>query len=236
MTDLHLNAYQNKLTNFSNFIKGIDSQVEGYIFSGDLCSTSFEELEKISETFRIITKKPILITTGNHDIWCLKKHLSLDEVFVSIEEILKKYNITYLDKEVFETNTSLIIGYMGWYSIFNSNNTVDYNYIPKLNSMGLSAYHFLKKKELDDMYRVIDYQTNKNKICVTHFGFPSDQQSEPYCSNKRNLEILSENCSVVIYGHSHKKETFVKNNCIFHNAGANYSDKDFNQSYIILDI
>ena len=234
-TDPHFNAFKDKLSNFCNYIKDNDQNLDGYICAGDWCSGDVLELELIFKTIRDNTSKPILTVFGNHDIWNKTNLYNLDEIFTLHNELCEKYQIINLEKDSFETSNSLIIGFMGWYNVYNTNNTVDYDYIPRHNTMGLPSYHFLKKRELDGMYRIIDHVTDKQKICITHFGFRSDLAYKDYQANEKHSNVLSDHCSKVIYGHSHKKDHFIINNCNFYNSGADYL-KNVEDYIIILDL
>lgn len=172
-TDPHLSAYPSKMQEFKSFIQNQESLVDGIICAGDMCSRDVDELEMIFQTIRDVFSKPALVVFGNHDFWDYQHQYSLDEVFFKQEHLCKKYNITHLEKENFETEKSLICGYDGWYASENPSVTVDYDYVPKQNSFGGTAFQVLKKKEMNALYRILDIESPKKKVCVTHFGFGS---------------------------------------------------------------
>lgn len=172
-TDPHLDAYKGKQEEFRLFIRKIKDLVDGFICSGDWCSRNVEELEEIFNIIREETAKPVLTIFGNHDFWNPSQKLSLDEVIFLQEELCKKYNITHLENTPFETDDLFICGFDGWYAQDTGTSvTVDYDFIPKMNSYGTSPFLFLKRKEMNAIYKAIDYdKPNKKKVCVTHFGF-----------------------------------------------------------------
>jgi len=172
-TDPHLSAYPSKMQEFKSFIQKKESAVDGIICAGDWCSRDVDELEEIFQTIRSVFNKPVLTVFGNHDFWDYENKYSLDEVFMKQEELCYKYNIIHLEKDSFETDKSIIVGFDGWYNSENHSATVDYNYVPKQNSYGGTSFQVLKKKELNGLYKALDLESNKKKVCVTHFGFGS---------------------------------------------------------------
>lgn len=173
-TDPHLNRYPAKKDEFRLFVRKLSKMVDAFICSGDWCSVDVDELDEIFKIIREETNIPVLTVFGNHDFWNMARNYSLDEVILRQEELCAQYNITHLEKTPFETENLFICGYDGWYAQDTGTNvTKDYDYIPKNNSLGGSAFHFLKKKEMTAIYKAVDYTIpdTKKKVCVTHFGF-----------------------------------------------------------------
>ena len=173
-TDPHLNRYPSKKEEFRQFIKKISLVVDGFICSGDWCSNDVDELDEIFKIVREETDKPVLTVFGNHDFWNISRKYTLDEVISLQIDLCQKYNITHLEQTPFENENLFICGFDGWYAQDTGTSvTNDYDFIPKSNSLGGTPFQFLKRKEMNAIYKAIDYEIspNKKKVCVTHFGF-----------------------------------------------------------------
>lgn len=238
-TDPHLAAYPEKLKEFKAFIQKVEAEVDGFICAGDWASVDFREIETDFFVLREATQKPVLTVFGNHCHWVResgRSSISLDEIFSYHRDVSKKYNITYLEEEYFETDSLFIGGFNGWYNKEDATLTKDYLFIPSQNSYGGTSFQVLKKKESDALFKLLDKAdtiTNKKKICVTHFGFISDPGFEGYRANPRHYEaFIKEKFDVLIFGHSHRKIEVQDEKCLVINAGADYLE-DVGIHYII---
>ena len=223
-SDPHIKSLKNKPKMFEDFILSLNEQVDGFICAGDWASLDLKDIEDAFSIMRKITQKPILTVFGNHCHWATEsRDLSLDEVFIYHSEMCKKYNITYLEEESFETDNSIITGFNGWYYTTNTG-TKDLEMLPQQNSYGANPFHVLMKKAINKLDRAIEVVENssKQKICVTHFSFTTDEQYERKSGNIRHLEVIKEHFNVLICGHSHQKHDTMDGSLRVINPGADY--------------
>jgi predicted phosphodiesterase len=235
-SDPHINSLKNKPKLFEDFILSMEPSVDGFICSGDWASFDVKEIEQAFKIIRNITQKPILTVFGNHCHWTNQsRDLSLDEVLEYHSDICKKYNITYLEEETFETDTSIITGFNGWYYTTNTG-TKDLEMLPMQNSYGANPFHVLMKKALNKLDRAIEIvsDSEKQKVCVTHFSFTTDPLYERKSGNIRHLEQIKEHFNILICGHSHQKHDTVGGSLRIINPGADYYKYD--DYFYILDL
>jgi len=220
-----MNAYPSKQEDFKGFMKKL--RVDLLVCAGDWATNDIKDIE---DSFRIIRDidpyLPVITVMGNHDFWSQSHFESLDSIFFQIEDLCKKYKISYLQQEPYidEEEKIAFFGFDGWYHTNNSE-TNDYHMMPQKNSFGASTYHVMKKREMDAYYKMLEdikkYPDHK-KVCVTHFDLILEKGYEALSPNPNYKDELKEKFSTIIMGHSHKFKDFKEEGCRFINVGADY--------------
>lgn len=236
ITDIHINKTDSeKLESFKSFIKELKADL--LLISGDISSSSQEEFELAFRSIREINPTiQVAIVKGNHDFWMEgNSHRSIAEIEAFHDEVLKKYNIHYLQNNKLELDSCVIYGFDGWYR-FSHPGTKDEDYMPLNSGFGeLTPFQYLQRNELKAVDYILDSieKETKKKILLTHFNLIANQLYEKMSGNVRLLDILSPHFDIMIYGHSHQLLDTTHNGCRIINVGADYKEAPSLEKYSI---
>lgn len=234
ITDLHINAYENKNLDFKDFVANLT--VDALVISGDLSSdNTLEDLEMAFKSIRDTDPYlDVIIVFGNHDCWTQDPFITLSELIKKREELCLKYNIHYLEKNKFETEEFVIYGFDGWYKFANPP-TYDKNLMPQNAGFdSLTPNQLMQRREgkavdyiLDDLERT----KNKKRILVTHFNLIYPPDKEMLAGNDRLLDLFSNDMDYIIFGHSHRYYKEKINRAMVLNVGAEYKKCPNSEEY-----
>lgn len=167
--------------------------------------------------------KKIIGVLGNHDLWD-KEIRSLSEKFLLIQEWAKEFDIHLLEKNPYEVNGFLFLGFNGWY-YQEHQKTKDHEYIFPYTDDGENVDNFLRKQADEAVNFMIDYpKENKTVISMSHFPCVSEIIDKPELSgNPMHGEILTEFSDVIIFGHTHVPVDVTVGKSRVINSGADYN-------------
>lgn len=194
---------------------------------------------KYSKFIDDISKKylHIFIISGNHEYHQLKFHkrnktfahiYSIEEVNAKIESICNNYtNVHYMNKRVIEINNIKIVGCTLW-SKCNDDTMCDISNIKNFSNEKYREIHAEHKKFLEENTK----EKTKTTIVMTHH-MPSYKLIHPifkgshinsfFCSD---MEYLMNNIDYWFYGHTHKTNDIIINNCRCINNAKGHSSEN----------
>ena len=200
--------------------------------TGDWATHRHEQLEKTFALFREYIKTPIFTVFGNHDFWNEKnkyKPLPWEKLLANQDELLVKYNITHVGKNPTVLNNVFFGGFDGWYHHLNPP-TNDLKYLPQWVG-GEPLHGLMSKKAYQDLnsllYKLPEFNYEK-AVCLTHFPpFIDDPAYELCNANPAYLDVIAESFHVLMVGHSHQTQDFMKGSLRVLNSGAEYNKPRF---------
>lgn len=190
------------------FSKIDQSTFDLVVVCGDWGTAKLDHVEGAFKAFRkAFPNKPILGVLGNHDLWD-KKIRDLEVKFNRINKYAQESNIHLLEKNPYEKDGVLFLGFDGWYHQDHSD-TNDKNYM---------RHYYIGDKHFEDYLRdradkavefIIDKseeKTHKTLVAVTHFPCISEAMTGEahWNGNPRHGEILLDHADLVLFGHTHQ--------------------------------
>jgi predicted phosphodiesterase len=235
-TDTHYGFYGDKTRKrHTKFLKKLakaieDNQCELLCHNGDWISSKNKELENTFKQFREYIKVPILTVFGNHDLWDDNQNpnfkIKYEEKIKLRQELIQKYNITHVLENPFTIGNYFFTGFDGWYNEQNPP-TNDLTYIGNLID-GKRTHDYLATKAYNDLSKILNYETDKIKVCLTHFPpFAESEKNLVFCANPKFLDVIKENFNILLVGHSHKECDFLDGKLRIINAGSEYNEPVF---------
>jgi predicted phosphodiesterase len=204
-----------------NGLKG--AEFDAVVVSGDWGITQLEHVKKAFKAFRVaFPDKPIVGVLGNHDLWD-QKTKSIEFKFQMINKFAQEFNIHLLEKNPFEQNGVVILGFNGWYH-YPHPDTRDAEYMTQYVG-GETVDNYLRKKADEAIYAIMDYPKDGKKIVVvTHFPCLVEAMDNPqWNGNPQHGEVLKDFSDLVIFGHTHSPVDMVMGKTRVVNVGADYN-------------
>lgn len=204
-----------------NSLKGADFDV--VVVSGDWGITQLEHVRKAFKAFRVaFPDKPILGVLGNHDLWD-KKTKSIDFKFQMIEKYAQEFGIHLLEKNPYEKDGVVVLGFNGWYH-YPHPDTRDSDYMVQWVGEG-TVDNYLRKKADEAVYFMMDYdKTDKKVVSVSHFPCVVEAMDKPeWNGNPQHGEVLKEFSDLIIFGHTHEAVDITIGKSRIVNVGADYN-------------
>ena len=231
LSDTHQSHHNEYI--LKDFYKNIPETFDIIIHAGDWITSNQDELQSSLETIRSVFPDHIILSViGNHDFWNKKFMTHLDKLSHH-RKMFKKYNIHHLEKSI-EFDNIFIQGFDGWYGVVSPlmPPTWDKDFMNNEYTI-----HFdLNKKAYMDLQRIIySDNTNKIKICVTHFPSiltPDFGKDASMIGDLKYMDYISDRFNYLLCGHTHRYMDTIVNECRILNCGCDYDIKD----YIILDL
>lgn len=229
-TDPHVGFSERTYRMFEKKLRKLDhSLFDIVIISGDWGATKINHVESAFKLFRKhLGDKVILGVLGNHDLWD-KKLRDIFEKFARIERFAKESNIHLLEKNPYEKDGFLFVGFNGWYFYDHSATNDLKNICPFVLRSGEPIDNFLNKRADDAVNFILDLEKKDKKvISVTHFPCIVETMDNPnWNGNPKHGELLLEFSELIIFGHTHKEhDGFVGNTRVI-NVGNHYNKLDF---------
>jgi predicted phosphodiesterase len=222
MSDLHYGysgLYSNIEENrrvIGDFVKEIS--VLDYnimVIVGDLISNKRKQMRGLFKLLRKYIDKPIFVVKGNHDYW--ESYYTLNVLNNKHNELFKEYDIQYLQNENYETDNVIITGFDGWYGSYDSP-TNDKHRIKNYNK----TYYLLRERANIKINEILNMDTKGKKLVVcTHFGFNGGDRQ--FCDDMNFAIDLYDKADYLFYGHSHRYDDSIINNCRVINTGSDYN-------------
>lgn len=200
------------------------------IHTGDWISHSQDQLEPLLSLIRRHIDKPIIGVMGNHDYWNSYEPMTIKKISSLHKRLFKKYGIFYLEgSKPFRFGENLSVwGFNGWYGNTNPPTNDKYR-MPKMEN-NIPIHEYLSGVAHKRLERIITQARNTpgNKICVTHFPpYTFNQRYLSMCACESYLDLICEEFSHFIVGHSHQKEDWVRLNCRVVNPGGDYDSPNY---------
>lgn len=203
-------------------LKGVDFDI--VVVSGDWGITKLDHVKKSFKAFRVaFPDKPIVGVLGNHDLWD-KQTKSIQHKFSEIAKYAQEYKIHLLEKNAYELENLVILGFNGWYHCPHPD-TRDSEYMTQFVN-GQSVDNYLRQKADEAIYYMMDYPKEGKKIVsVSHFPCIEEaMDGEPtWNGNPKHGDILKEFSKVIIFGHTHSSLDLTVDNVRVVNVGSNYN-------------
>lgn len=215
---------------------------------GDWGTSKTDHVRGCFKAFRkAFPDKPILGVLGNHDFWDPRNAISMIENL--IKDYAKESNIHLLDKNPFEKDGVLFLGFNGWYVNQDPGNTPDdYSGAMGLRRRGRIRYHtngmltdhYLQKKARESVDFILNYpKDDKKVVVVSHFPCVEEAIDNPeWCGDLSFGDQLLPIADFMFFGHTHKSvDTIVgKTRVINVGSGYNRDEKDHLKEYFFYKI
>lgn len=223
ITDPHRGYSSKKANIMENVLKSIDpNSFDLIIVSGDWGTTKMDHVKGSFKAFRdAFPDKKILGVLGNHDLWD-KKIPSLKLKFLKINKYAERFKIHLLEKNPFEKDGVLFLGFNGWYHQ-EHNDTRDIDYMSRYEN-GQQIDNFLRAKADEAVMFMVDYpKEGKKVVSVSHMPCILEAMDKPqWNGNPQHGELLKEFSDIIIFGHTHDELDITIGRSRIINSGADY--------------
>lgn len=256
---MHFQLYSDLHTELIKKRMDFDVMADVLILAGDIgCITTntFKPfIDNVSKKWKHVVYVP-----GNHEYYASIPITKLKQAYH--EFFLTYDNVHYLDNSVWEYNGYLFVGSTLWSNPSDISGLNDFYYIKETNKLFTptsnkkkvkpilkltkNTFCELHKKSVEWIRKIIiNNNTNKKIIMITHFPPINENVSHPkyknepgkdyFSNNFESLNIPLTNVKLWISGHTHFSYDIMKNNVRFLSNQLGYVDEIQNDSGVDVD-
>lgn len=192
-----------------------------------------ETAEGMHQAARICLESTIITVTGNHDYWNDERPTNAIESHIGFREHCEMAHIRHIPPQLsidaaLPARGLTIVGGHAWYNHPNPP-TKDRMYMNAYTD-GMDTFEWLRRGWQNQFLHVQQFvhdNSSNYKIFLTHFP-----GGEPWGQDPHMMEMMAEECDLIVRGHSHKAEDFMWGKCRVVNAGSDYDDP----KYLVVEV
>lgn len=225
-SDCHFGFSQRTKSLWVKTLKSVDwSTVDVVVLVGDIMSHEPRHLQTALKTFRAFYSGNIYAVRGNHDFWASAGR-SLDFQIQKTDKIFAEYDVIQLhnNAQVMHSSSGNVhfVGFDCWYSQSPAGWTRDLYRIPG----DAEKHEQLAKRSDNGFHNLIDtletIQPGEKIVAAIHMPPSSWAENRHLGTREVYWERLSERCTAILYGHTHRFDSRNISGVEVRNAGADY--------------